>query len=84
MSGVSTSDHDGYNGILLDKPYVVPPVTLTDQDGHPFDLAQQSKRTLVFFGYTNCPDICQVVMSTIASALARISDAEKPTSRSSS
>jgi protein SCO1 len=77
VSGITTSDHDGYNGILLDKPYAVPPVTLTDTDGHPYDLAQQSKRTLVFFGYTNCPDICQVVMSTIASAMARLSDAER-------
>ena len=77
VSGVSTSDHDGYNGILLDQPYVVPHMDLTDTDGKPFDLAAQDKRTLVFFGYTNCPDVCQVVMSTIASSLTRLSDAEK-------
>ena len=77
VSGVSTSDHDGYNGILLDQPYVVPHMDLTDTDGKPFDLAAQDKRTLVFFGYTNCPDICQVVMSTIASSLTRLSDAER-------
>ena len=77
VSGVSTSDHDGYNGILLDQPYAVPHMDLTDTDGKPFDLAAQDKRTLVFFGYTNCPDICQVVMSTIASSLTRLSDAEK-------
>jgi protein SCO1/2 len=77
VSGISTSDHDGYNGVLLDEPYVVPHVPLTDTDGKPFDLAEQSKRTLVFFGYTNCPDICQVVMSTIASAMARLSHAEQ-------
>jgi protein SCO1/2 len=77
VSGVSTSDHDGYNGVLLDEPYVVPHVRLTDTDGQPFDLADQRKRTLVFFGYTKCPDICQVVMSTIASSIARLSDAEQ-------
>jgi protein SCO1 len=77
VSGVSTSDHDGYNGVLLDQPYVVPHMDLTDTDGKPFDLATQDKRTLVFFGYTNCPDICQVVMSTIASSLTRLSDTEK-------
>jgi protein SCO1/2 len=27
---------------------------------------------VVFFGYTNCPDICQTVMSTIASAVSRL------------
>jgi protein SCO1 len=77
VSGVSTSDHDGYNGVLLDEPYVVPHVPLTDTDGKAFDLAKQSKRTLVFFGYTKCPDICQVVMSTIASSMARLSHAEQ-------
>jgi protein SCO1 len=77
VTGVSTSDDDGYHGVLLDQPYAVPPIALTDTDGKPFELADQSKRTLVFFGYTNCPDICQVVMSTIASSMARLSDAEQ-------
>jgi protein SCO1/2 len=77
VTGVSTSDDDGYHGVLLDQPYAVPPIKLTDTDDQSFELADQSKRTLVFFGYTNCPDICQVVMSTIASALVRLSDAEK-------
>jgi len=79
ITGVSTSDDDGYKGIKLDKPYVVPDTALTDTDGHSFDLATQPKRTLVFFGYTNCTDICQVVMSTIASGVARLpkSDQDK-------
>ena len=77
VSGITPSAHDGYNGIHLDQPYVVPHLALTDTDGKPFDLASQAKRTLVFFGYTRCPDICQVVMSTIASALVRLSDSEK-------
>jgi len=77
VTGITTSDDDGYNGILLDEPYTVPHLSLTDTAGRPFDLSRQDKRTLVFFGYTKCPDICQVVMSTIASAVARLSDAEK-------
>jgi protein SCO1/2 len=27
---------------------------------------------VVFFGYTHCPDICQIVMSTIATAVNRL------------
>ena len=79
ITGVSRSDDDGYQGIKLDQPYDVPDIALTGADGKPFDLATQGKRTLVFFGYTNCPDICQVVMSTIASGLAKLpqSDQEK-------
>ena len=73
----NTSDDDGYNGVLLEEPYALPDLELTDTDGKPFDLASQDRRTLVFFGYTNCPDICQIVMSTIASAQAKLSDAEQ-------
>ncbi|MET0839602.1 MAG: SCO family protein [Marmoricola sp.] len=77
VTGVQVKDDDGYNGVLLDQPYAVPDIGLTDTDGRPFVLAQQPKRTLVFFGYTNCPDVCQVVMSTIASSLARLPAADQ-------
>ena len=75
ITGITRSDDDGYHGILLDEPYAVPGLSLTDTEGRPFVLATQPRRTLVFFGYTNCPDICQVVMSTIASARARLTPA---------
>ncbi|MEO7351289.1 MAG: SCO family protein [Marmoricola sp.] len=77
VTGVSISDDDGYHGIALARTYAVPDQVLTDTDGKPFDLATQPRRTLVFFGYTNCPDICQVVMSTIASAMAKLSAEER-------
>jgi len=77
VSGISVQDDDGYRGIFLDEPYDVPSVELTDTRGRPFDLADQDRRTLVFFGYTNCPDICQVVMSTIASATTRLSEEQR-------
>jgi protein SCO1/2 len=81
VTGISKSDDDGFNGILMDAPvgtpYAVPDVSLTGTDGKPFDLARQPRRTLTFFGYTNCPDICQIVMSTLASAMAKLSDAER-------
>ena len=77
VTGIKVSDDDGYRGIKLDPPYDVPDVALSDTDGKPFDLATQPKRTLVFFGYTNCPDICQVVMSTIASAVVRLPKSEQ-------
>ncbi len=75
VTGITTSDNDGYHGILLDDPYAVPSIPLTDTYGKPFDLADQARRSVVFFGYTNCPDVCAVVMSTIASAVARLPEA---------
>jgi protein SCO1/2 len=67
-------EDDGVNGALLTTPYDVADLELTDTSGQPYSLARdtQDKMTLVFFGYTHCPDICQVVMATIASALTRL------------
>lgn len=81
VTGISKSDDDGYHGILMDAPvgtpYDVPEVPLTGTDGKAFDLATQPRRTLAFFGYTSCPDICQIVMSTLASAMAKLSDDQR-------
>jgi protein SCO1/2 len=70
---VVSSDNGGYHGTHLDDPYVVPDVTISDDDGAPYSLAKDpAPLKVVFFGYTNCPDICQAVMSTIASAVTRL------------
>ena len=63
---------DALSGAVLDQPYVVPATALTDTDGASYSLTDSTDRrlTLVFFGYTNCPDICTVVMSTLASAMS--------------
>ena len=67
----------GYHGAVLEQPYVVPETPLTDTDGEPYSLAADTDKplTLVFFGYTHCPDICQVVMANLASALTRLDEA---------
>lgn len=67
---------DGFHGAALPKPYEVPSVQLTDTDGDRFDLVADTTNpvTLVFFGYTNCPDICNLVLADIASAMTRLDD----------
>ena len=74
VANVSIQDDDGLHGVVLPKPYDVPDVTLTDAAGRPYDLPADATKplTLVFFGYTHCPDICQVVMANIASSLTRL------------
>jgi protein SCO1/2 len=74
VADVSVHDSDGLHGTVLPTPYHVPELTLTDTAGAPFDLATRATKpvTLVFFGYSHCPDICQVVMADIASALTRL------------
>ncbi|MCU0479159.1 MAG: SCO family protein [Chloroflexi bacterium] len=47
-----------------------PPLSLTDQDGNPFDLAQlRGEPVLVFFGYTHCPDVCPTNLADVRDAL---------------
>jgi protein SCO1/2 len=72
-------DSDGLAGNVLPQPYAVPAVTLESASGKPYDLATDATKplTLVFFGYSHCPDICQVVMANIASAMTRLDDAQK-------
>lgn len=79
VSGVTTSDHDGYEGIVMPTAFQVPDTTLTTDDGTDFSMRRdtEGKLTLTFFGYTHCPDVCQIVMGTIASAYARLDDAQK-------
>ena len=66
-------------GAVLTDPYVVPDTPLVDTAGEPFSLASDTdaRLTLVFFGYTHCPDICQVVMSSLASAMTRLPEADR-------
>jgi protein SCO1/2 len=79
VANVSMHDDDGLNGVVLPTPYEVPSVPLKDADGATYDLATDATKplTLVFFGYTHCPDICQVVMANIASSLTRLDPAQK-------
>jgi len=61
----------GFNGIVLDQPYPEPTATFTDMTGQPFSFAADATRpvVLVFFGYTNCPDVCSTVLADVAAAL---------------
>ena len=78
VSGVSTPGNHGYHGTYLDDAYRLPATELTDTDGKPLALAaSKAPVKVVFFGYSHCPDICQVVMSTVASALIKLDDAQR-------
>lgn len=79
VSNLVVEDGDGLRGVVLPDPYDVPAVSLTATDGSTYSLASDARDplTLVFFGYTRCPDICQVVMADIASALTRLDAADR-------
>jgi len=48
--------------------------TLTDTRGRPYDFRAETDGhiTLLFFGYTYCPDVCPVHMATLASAMEEL------------
>ena len=73
-SGCGSSDEGQFHGVVLTDDYTAPTTTLTDTSGRPYSLATDTHKrlTLVFFGYTNCPDVCQVIMSSLASAMTRL------------
>jgi protein SCO1 len=62
---------DVYAGVDLPEPYRRPSFTLTDTAGAEYDFRERTggKPTLLFFGYTTCPDICPATMADVAVAL---------------
>ena len=71
--GAAGSSGD-FGGNVLDPPFEVDGTALEDTSGASYSLVEDTDRplTLVFFGYTHCPDTCGIVMSTLASAMTRL------------
>jgi len=67
------------HGNILDPPFKVAGTDLEDTAGQPYSLVDDTDKrlTLVFFGYTNCPDICGTVMGNLASAMTRLDDRDR-------
>ncbi|CAM5687834.1 SCO family protein [Streptomyces fumanus] len=64
---------------VLDKPFEKPDLVLTDTQGEKYDLRERTagKPTLIYFGYTNCPDVCPLTMNNIAVAKKQLPKAEQ-------
>jgi protein SCO1/2 len=69
-AGVEGPD-DEFAGLDLAEPYRRPSFTLTDTTGASYDFRATTagRPTLLFFGYTDCPDICPTTMADVALAL---------------
>jgi protein SCO1/2 len=62
-----------YQGAGLIPPLPRPSFTLTDTSGKPYSFSSTAKHpTLLYFGYTHCPDVCPTTMVDIAQAIAEV------------
>jgi protein SCO1/2 len=63
-----------YRGGMISPLQPKPKFTLTDASGAPYDFRTKTQGyvTLLFFGYTHCPDMCPLQMYMIADALKKI------------
>ena len=68
-----------FTGAVLHQQYHAPDTELTDTEGRPFSLATSTDKrlTLIFFGYTHCPDECPTTMATLASAMLQLDEADR-------
>lgn len=67
------------NGAIeLSTPRVFSDFALVDHRGAPFTLENlQDKWSILFFGFTNCPDICPTTMATLAEMYEDLGEGEK-------
>ena len=68
------SKSDTYRGGLVTPPLPKPSFTLSTTSGDRFDFRLKTDGfvTLLFFGYTSCPDVCPLHMSNIGTALKQL------------
>ncbi len=67
---------------VLPEPRALPALDLVSQDGRPLGADFFKGRwTIVFFGFTSCPDICPTTLASLAQATHQLADlppAERP------
>lgn len=63
------------NATILPQPRELPPLDLVDQDNRPLPRDFLRKRwTFVFFGFTQCPDVCPTTLATLAQMKKKLAD----------
>ncbi|MCB0200906.1 MAG: SCO family protein [Anaerolineae bacterium] len=64
-----------FQGTAYPEPLARPQVELTSETGQPFDLSDQvGKVSLLFFGYTTCPDVCPTTLAEARTILNDLGD----------
>jgi protein SCO1/2 len=68
----------GYKGLLLEPVKSINRQTLINHEGQQTHFpAADGRLQLVFFGYTNCPDVCPMTMHKVKNIIATLGDDAK-------
>ncbi len=75
----AAEDPDRWRGVRLEEPVPMPEATLADTRGRPYRLRREARGriTLLFFGYTRCPDVCPVQMANLGAVLEEMPPSER-------
>ena len=64
--------------IVLDRPRIFSDFELIDHRGEVFNIARfQDTWTMVFFGFTHCPDICPTTLAVLNETYSKLKESEK-------
>lgn len=67
-----------WNGVVLDDPPPMGDIELTAAGGERVALSDLDARyLLVFFGYTNCPDVCPLTMARLGETYRKIDEPDE-------
>lgn len=77
VSGVKQPEPPLLNkAAILPTPKILNDAQFTDHNGQPFSLEQmRGKWSILFFAFTNCPDICPTTMQTLSAVKKKVAAA---------
>jgi protein SCO1/2 len=77
--GTATADGDDLHGVFLPRASPRPDFTLRRVDGRTFEFREVTRGwlTFLFFGYSNCPDVCPATMANLGAVMSRLTPTER-------
>jgi len=68
-----------YRGMMMTPPVAKPDYVFTATDGSAYDFRKETKGkvALLFFGYTNCPDVCPLHMTNLGTVIKQLPPADR-------
>lgn len=74
VRAADTTALPAWRGVIQQPATPRPAFVLRTTDGRPYDFRRETtaRPTLLFFGYTSCPDVCPVHLANIAAVLKKL------------